>query len=149
MKRSGKSLRCLPGGAAWHHADVLMSRDGATVVDHEGHTAPAMLWVCDAASGGSSTCPSRGQRGLCCAAARTTSSRWSTTGERWWRSRCAPSPRRALSSRLWADDYDTLLKLRVGDWAVLAATRLQPGPPNVRYFIGELAFSPDEAVCAV
>jgi hypothetical protein len=53
-------------------------------------------------------------------------------------------------AELWADDYDTLLRLDPLDWSIRDGRRLQAGPgPGSRLFIGEFAFNRDESLCAV
>jgi len=46
---------------------------------------------------------------------------------------------------LWADDYDTLLRLNPSDWTVTNSRLLQGG----NQFIGAYSFSRDESLCAV
>lgn len=60
------------------------------------------------------------------------------------------------SYELWADDYDTLLRIDPSDWNVkdkmlLQGTRPARGPAvgECRQFIGEYTFAPDESLCAV
>lgn len=63
---------------------------------------------------------------------------------------------RRTANELWADDYDTLLKLDSQDWAVIAKRRLQLGVPDTtgltaesRQFIGDFTFTSDESFCCV
>jgi hypothetical protein len=57
---------------------------------------------------------------------------------------------RHLADELWADDYDTLLRLRSGSWEVLDSLQLQgPGDGFVQRFIGEFWFPPEEDFCLV
>ena len=64
---------------------------------------------------------------------------------------------RRTAFELWADDYDTLLRLDPRDWKVTNSRRLQ-GPPvagsdgqpsEMAQFIGGYAFNKDESLCAV
>ena len=50
---------------------------------------------------------------------------------------------------LWADDYDTLLRLRVPTWEVLDAVEVQQAEGGMRKFIGSFWFPPDESFCVV
>ena len=52
-------------------------------------------------------------------------------------------------SALYADDYDTVLRLDPRDWRVLARRRVQGAFTGTAEFIGQFAFDPDERVCAV
>jgi hypothetical protein len=54
------------------------------------------------------------------------------------------------ANELWADDYDTLLRIEPGDWRVRNRRLLQGGwTTGSRQFIGEYAFNNDETLCAV
>ena len=56
--------------------------------------------------------------------------------------------RKALEA--WASDYDTLLKLKPGEWQITNQLRLQGGTKKlVAQFIGNFAFNKDESLCAV
>jgi len=63
---------------------------------------------------------------------------------------------RRTAFELWADDYDTLLRLNPRDWTVTNARRLQ-GPlaagtnesASTAHFIGQYTFNKDESLCAV
>ena len=51
---------------------------------------------------------------------------------------------------IWCRDYDTLVKMRVSDWKILAKKCLQGGSLGVdKQFIGDFSFTPDEKYCAV
>jgi hypothetical protein len=50
---------------------------------------------------------------------------------------------------LWADDYDTLLKIELGTWRVLRSRRVQRAAAGTGQFIGQWAFDRDESLCAV
>jgi hypothetical protein len=50
---------------------------------------------------------------------------------------------------LWADDYDTLLRLSPDDWSVRGKRRLQRSPGGTAQFIGDWAFARDGGICAV
>ncbi len=52
---------------------------------------------------------------------------------------------RQTADELWADDYDTLLKIQPHSWRVLKDRRLQ----DTREFIGQFVFNTDETVCGV
>jgi len=56
---------------------------------------------------------------------------------------------RRTAHELWADDYDTLVKIDPSDWRVLAAVRLQDAADGVQQFIGDFAFDLSESLCAV
>lgn len=57
---------------------------------------------------------------------------------------------RKKANELWADDYDTLLRIDVDSWQVRDTLQLQmPGNGMSRQFIGDFAFDPDEKICAV
>lgn len=57
---------------------------------------------------------------------------------------------RQTASEVWADDYDTLLRLNPHDWAVMDALQLQrTDPAGIHLFIGGFAFNRDESLCAV
>lgn len=57
---------------------------------------------------------------------------------------------RSRKNELWADDYDTLLRLDPENWRVNGSQLLQgAGNGMMRQFIGGFAFSPDESLCAV
>jgi len=50
---------------------------------------------------------------------------------------------------VWASDYDTLVVVRTDTWRVRRRSRLQGALTGTQQFIGEFAFAPDGAVCAV
>lgn len=56
---------------------------------------------------------------------------------------------RSKANELWADDYDTLLKLDPTDWTVKESKRLQEAEAGTAQFIGEFEFNSDESLCAV
>lgn len=56
---------------------------------------------------------------------------------------------RSKANELWADDYDTLLKLNPNDWTVQQRKRLQNAEARTAQFIGEFEFNRDESLCAV
>jgi len=56
---------------------------------------------------------------------------------------------RRTADELWADDYDTIVKVDPESWSVLASRRVQRAAPGCAKFIGEFAFDSSEAVCAV
>lgn len=56
---------------------------------------------------------------------------------------------RARANELWADDYDSLLKINPRDWSVNSVRRLQPAVEGTAQFIGEYSFSSDETLCIV
>ena len=56
---------------------------------------------------------------------------------------------RSKANELWADDYDTLLKLNPADWTVQESKRLQDAAAGTAQFIGAFEFNSDESLCAV
>jgi hypothetical protein len=56
---------------------------------------------------------------------------------------------RQRANELWADDYDTLLRLDPEDWRVQNTRLLQGSLTGSREFIGEFVFNGDETLCAV
>lgn len=56
---------------------------------------------------------------------------------------------RRKAPELWADDYDTLLRVRPGSWEVLDSLVLHPELGGMRHFIGSFWFPPNEEVCVV
>lgn len=56
---------------------------------------------------------------------------------------------RRFAPELWADDYDTVLKLVPDPWRIAKQRKLQPAAPGAAQFIGQFSFDPDEKVCAV
>lgn len=51
---------------------------------------------------------------------------------------------------LWCVDYDTLIRMRISDWKILAKKRLQgPSLQTTMQSIGDFSFTPDEKYCAV
>jgi hypothetical protein len=56
---------------------------------------------------------------------------------------------RRRAHELWANDYDTLLRIDPSDWHVTDSLLLQDSIHGSRCFIGEFCFGPDESLCAV
>ena len=56
---------------------------------------------------------------------------------------------RAGGREVWASDYDTLVAVRTDTWQVRRRSRLQTALAGTQQFIGEFAFAPDGAACAV
>lgn len=56
---------------------------------------------------------------------------------------------RLNANELWADDYDTILKLDPMDWSVKASKKLQDEANGVSQFIGDFSFNADESLCVV
>jgi hypothetical protein len=57
---------------------------------------------------------------------------------------------RRRANELWAQDYDTLVKLDSPSWRILGSRRLQMDDwQGARQFIGEFWFDPDETMCVV
>jgi hypothetical protein len=52
-------------------------------------------------------------------------------------------------AELWADDYDTLLRLSTNDWHIIDRSVLQADDKGMRQFIGEFSFDAGENLCAV
>ena len=52
-------------------------------------------------------------------------------------------------SELWADDYDTLLRIDPSDWSIRDQRRLQADQDGTRQFIGDWTFTSDESRCLV
>jgi hypothetical protein len=50
---------------------------------------------------------------------------------------------------LWADDYDTLLRLCPSDWSIKETMLLQGASAGCHQFIGAYCFNQDESLCAV
>ena len=50
---------------------------------------------------------------------------------------------------LWADDYDTLLRINPSDWSIRDRMLLQDASEGCRQFIGAYCFNRDESLCAV
>ena len=50
---------------------------------------------------------------------------------------------------LWADDYDTLLRLNPSDWTVTDRLLLQRAKKGSQQFIGAYSFNQDESLCVV
>jgi hypothetical protein len=56
---------------------------------------------------------------------------------------------RRRASELWADDYDTVVKLEPVTWRVLGSKLLQPAMAGARQFIGKFSFDAEESLCVV
>jgi hypothetical protein len=56
---------------------------------------------------------------------------------------------RRHANELWADDYDTILKLEPNTWRVLGSRRLQSAMTGTGQFIGRFAFNADETLCVI
>ncbi len=56
---------------------------------------------------------------------------------------------RRSREELWADDYDTLVKVESGNWRILKARKLQAAAAGTGHFIGQFTFNSDESICAV
>ena len=50
---------------------------------------------------------------------------------------------------IWANNYDSIVVIQRSDWRILGSARLQGTSPQVRGFIGDFSFAPDEEICAV
>lgn len=53
------------------------------------------------------------------------------------------------AKELWADDYDTLLRLSPEDWSIKDMMRIQGAAIGCRQFIGAYSFNHGESLCAV
>jgi len=56
---------------------------------------------------------------------------------------------RRAQSELWAEDYDTLLRVEPGSWRILQSRKLQEAAAGPAQFIGQFTFNSDESICAV
>jgi hypothetical protein len=56
---------------------------------------------------------------------------------------------RRTANEVWADDYDSLLRLDPQDWSVLNQIRLQGAATGTAQFIGTFCFNKNETLCAV
>jgi hypothetical protein len=56
---------------------------------------------------------------------------------------------RRTARELWADDYDTVLRLDCDSWKVLKRAKVQQASSATAQFIGQFAFDAEERVCAV
>ncbi len=56
---------------------------------------------------------------------------------------------RRHANELWADDYDTILKIEPGTWRVLGSRRLQGAMSGTGQLIGRFAFDAEETMCVV
>lgn len=52
-------------------------------------------------------------------------------------------------SELWADDFDTLLRIEPGSWRILQSRKLQEAAAGTARFIGRFGFNADESICSV
>jgi hypothetical protein len=52
-------------------------------------------------------------------------------------------------AEMWADDYDTLLRLDPRDWSVRDQIRLQGADKGTQQFIGDWCFTADESQCLI
>lgn len=52
-------------------------------------------------------------------------------------------------TELWADDYDTIVKVEPGTWRVLQIRKMQGAAAGTAQFIGQFAFDVNGTVCAV
>jgi hypothetical protein len=55
----------------------------------------------------------------------------------------------ALRREIWADDYDTILKLDVDSLRIRGSRRLQTSADGTAHFIGQWSFDEKEALCLV
>ena len=56
---------------------------------------------------------------------------------------------RNAGKELWADDYDTLLRLDPSTWRILDSRHLQDAASGIGQFIGAFTMDPGEEICAV
>jgi len=56
---------------------------------------------------------------------------------------------RRTERELWADDYDTILKLAPQSWRVMKSRKFQEAAGAMSQFIGQFSFDTAESVCAV
>lgn len=56
---------------------------------------------------------------------------------------------RRRASELWADDYDTLIKIQPKDWRITRHRRLQESEAGTAQFIGQFSFDVNESLCVV
>lgn len=56
---------------------------------------------------------------------------------------------RKKKNELWADDYDTLIRINPIDWGIIDKVQLQQGKEGTGLFIGNYAFNKDETICVV
>lgn len=52
-------------------------------------------------------------------------------------------------TEMWANDYDTLVRVDARNWEVMGQRHLQDPAGVTRQFVGEMAFDRHEAICAV
>ncbi len=60
-----------------------------------------------------------------------------------------PHPLLRNAKELWADDYDTLVRVNVENWSVTDLLPLQVGLRGTAQFIGRFVFNPQKTLCAV
>ncbi|MFO1417456.1 MAG: hypothetical protein U1E83_02185 [Methylotetracoccus sp.] len=56
---------------------------------------------------------------------------------------------RSQAAELWADDYDTVVKLEANTWRALQRRKLQDAAFGEARFIGQFSFDATESLCAV
>lgn len=56
---------------------------------------------------------------------------------------------RTQVAELWADDYDTVVKVEPNTWRVVQSRRLQKAASGAAQFIGQYSFDGAESLCAV
>lgn len=56
---------------------------------------------------------------------------------------------RRLANELWADDYDTVLRIDPQTWRTDGSIRLQSAAVGCQQFIGSFGFNSDESLCVV
>ena len=56
---------------------------------------------------------------------------------------------RRRTNELWADDYDTMLKIEPGSWRILKSRLVEKALAGTGRFIGRFAFDADETACIV
>jgi hypothetical protein len=56
---------------------------------------------------------------------------------------------RRRANELWADDFDSVVKLDPATWRVPGSRLLQPAMTGTKQFIGQFSFDADESLCAV
>jgi hypothetical protein len=53
------------------------------------------------------------------------------------------------ANEVWADDYDTIVKIQAGTWRVVKTRRLQSAVNGAGQFIGRFCFDAQETMCVV
>ncbi len=56
---------------------------------------------------------------------------------------------RQQAAELWADDYDTILRLGTNDWRVMDCMLLQDAEKGTQQFIGAYCFNREETLCDI